>query len=46
MQEIKTFANERNELKVSMEFTQKNLEERVNNVEGNMLTIKEDLKDL
>ena len=33
MQEIKSLKNEVNELKKSMEFTQTDLEERVNNVE-------------
>ena len=40
MQEIKSFENEINELKKSMEFTQNDLEERVNNVEENMCKVK------
>ena len=46
MQEIKSFKNEVNELKKSMEFTQNDLEERANNVEENMCKVKEDLKDI
>ena len=36
MQEIKSLKNKGNQLKKSMEFTQNDLEERVNNVEENM----------
>ena len=46
MQEIKSLKNEVNELKESMEFAQNDLEERVNNVEGNMCKVKEDLKEI
>ena len=46
MQEIKSLKNEVNELKKSMEFTQIDLEERVNNVEENMCKVKEDLKEI
>ena len=38
--------NEVNELKKSMEFTQNDLEERVNNVEESMCKVKEDLKEI
>ena len=44
MQEIKSLKYEVNELKKSMEFTQNDLGERVNNVEENMCQLKEDLK--
>ena len=44
MQEIKSFENEINELKKSMEFTQNDLEERVNNVEENMCKVKKTWK--
>ena len=46
MQEIKSSKNEVNELKKSLEFTQNDLEERVNNLEGNMCKVKEDLKEI
>ena len=46
MQEIKSLKNEVNELKESMEMAQNDLEERVNNVEGNMCKVKEDLKEI
>ena len=46
MQEINIFTNKKNELKISMEFTQGIRKERVNNVEENMLKVKEDVKDL
>ena len=46
MQEIKSLKNKVNELKQSMEFTQNDLEERVNNVEVNMCKVKEDLKEI
>ena len=46
MQDIKSFKNEVNELKKSMEFTQNDLEERVNNTEENMCKVKEDLKEI
>ena len=44
MQEIKSLKYEVNELKKSMEFTQNDLGERVNNVEEIMCKLKEDLK--
>ena len=44
MQEIKSLKYEVNELKKSMEFTQSDLGERVNNVEEIMCKLKEDLK--
>ena len=40
MQEIKSLKNEVSELKKSTEFTQSDLEERVNNVEENMCKVK------
>ena len=40
MQEIKSLKNEASELKKSTEFTQSDLEERVNNVEENMCKVK------
>ena len=40
MQEIKSLKNEVSELKKSSEFTQSDLEERVNNVEENMCKVK------
>ena len=46
MQEIMCLKNEVNELRKSMEFTQNNLVERVNNVEENMCKVKEDLKEI
>ena len=46
MQEIKSFKNEVNDLKKSMEFTQSYLEERVNNVEENICKVEEDLKEI
>ena len=46
MQETKSSKNEVNELKKSLEFTQNDLEERVNNLEGNMCKVKEDLKEI
>ena len=46
MQEIKGLKNEVNESKKSMEFTQNDLKERVNNVEENMCKVKEDLKEI
>ena len=46
MQEIMCLKNEVNELRKSMEFTQNNLVERVNNVEANMCKVKEDLKEI
>ena len=46
MQEIKSSKNEVNELKKSLGFTQNDLEERVNNLEGNMCKVKEDLKEI
>ena len=46
MQEIMCLKNEVNELRKSMEFTQNNLAERVNNVEENMCKVKEDLKEI
>ena len=46
MQEIKGLKNDVNELKKGMEFTQKHMEKRVNNVEANMCKVKEDLKEI
>ena len=46
MQEIKSFKNELNELKKSMEFTQNDLEVRVNHVEENICKVKEDLEEI
>ena len=46
MQEIKSWKNEVNELKKSLECTQNDLEGRVNNLEGNMCKVKEDLKEI
>ena len=40
VQEIKSLKNEVSELKKSTEFTQSDLEERVNNVEENMCKVK------
>ena len=46
MQKIKSLKNEGNEWKKRVEFTQKDLEERVNNLEENMCKVKEDLKEI
>ena len=46
MQEIKSLKNKVNELKKTMELTQNDLEERVNNVEENECQVKEDLKEI
>ena len=46
MQVVKSLKNEVNEFKKSMEFTQNDLEERVNNVEENMCKVKKDLTEV
>ena len=46
MQETKSLKNEVNKLKKSMEFTQNDQEETVNNVVENMYKVKEDVKEI
>ena len=46
MRESKSLKNEVNKLKKSMEFTQNDQEETVNNVVENMYKVKEDVKEI